>query len=182
MLLSYNHLVSVILEGRIIRGSAPEFVNQSSIDIRLGKTIKVECPLLARTGKIVSLADRDKLETRDVDIEERPYLLHPGEFILAHSMETFYLPNHISAEYKMKSSMARIGLNHLTACWCDAGWTGSNLTMELKNETRHHTLEIRAGDRIGQMVFFVHEQVPHDRSYAQVGRYNHDAGVCGIKP
>lgn len=35
------------------------------------------------------------------------FLLMPGEFILAQSVEVFNLPDDLSAEYKLKSSMAR---------------------------------------------------------------------------
>ena len=112
---------------------------------------------------------------------EGPYIIYPGEFLLAHSVEIFNLPNNISAEYKLKSSMARIGLDHLNAGWCDAGWHGSVLTLELKNCTRNHEIIIRAGDMIGQMIFFSHEEVPESKSYAGRGRYNNDKTVSGAK-
>ena len=48
--------------------------------------------------------------------------------------------------------------------------------------TRHHAIRLQAGDRIGQVVFFEHELVPEDRSYAARGRYNGDTTVVGIKP
>ena len=77
--------------------------------------------------------------------------------------------------------MARIGLEHMNAGWCDAGWNGSVLTLELKNMTKHHAIRIRPGDPIGQMVFFKHEPVPTEASYASKGRYNGDSSVSGIK-
>ena len=110
-----------------------------------------------------------------------PYVLLPGDFILAASVEIFNLPNNISAEYKLKSSMARIGLEHLNAGWCDAGWNRSCLTLELKNMTRHHSIELNYKDPIGQIVFFKHTPVPNDKSYAVRGRYNGDTSVQGVK-
>jgi dCTP deaminase len=181
MLLSYDQLVSEILNQGVIRGSNLSMVQPSSIDIRLGNSIQIEMNPNFPAQRMVSLSRRGGLTMMEVDISLQPYYLQPGEFILAHSQEKFYLPNNISAEYKMKSSMARIGLNHLTACWCDPGWHDSVLTMELQNVTRHHTLEVRAGDSIGQMVFFKHEPVPPENSYAAVGRYNGDHSVVGIK-
>jgi dCTP deaminase len=109
------------------------------------------------------------------------YLIAPDEFILAQSREIFNLPDHISAEYKLKSSMARIGLDHLNAGWCDAGWNGSVLTLELKNLTRYHEILIQEGDAIGQMILFSHTPVPPSRSYAVRGRYNGDKQVSGAK-
>ena len=109
------------------------------------------------------------------------FSLEPGEFILASSIEVFNLPPDISAQYRLKSSMARIGLEHLNAGHCDAGWNGSVLTLELKNVTRYHAIHLQAGDPIGQMVFWRHEPVPADKSYAARGRYNGDGSVSGIK-
>jgi deoxycytidine triphosphate deaminase len=105
----------------------------------------------------------------------------PGAFILAHSREVFNLPSDISAEYKLKSSMARIGLNHLNAGWCDSFWSGSVLTLELHNTTQNHAIQLRMGDPIGQMVFFRHAPVPEESSYKVRGRYNNDKTVSGIK-
>jgi len=64
---------------------------------------------------------------------------------------------------------------------CDAGWNGSKLTLELCNLSRFHSIRIRPGDAIGQMVFFRHTEVPEDRSYAARGRYNGDTTVSAIK-
>jgi deoxycytidine triphosphate deaminase len=55
------------------------------------------------------------------------------------------------------------------------------LTLELVNVSRHHSIIIRPGDPIGQMVFFRHAPVPHERSYAARGRYNKDQTVRTIK-
>lgn len=97
------------------------------------------------------------------------------------SAEVFNLPEDISAEYKLKSSMARIGLEHMNAGWCDAGWHGSVLTLEFKNMLQYHAILIRPGDAIGQMIFFYHEPVPKSASYATRGRYNNDKSVSTIR-
>jgi len=178
-LISYTGLVTLVEQG-VITGVKPEHINAASIDLTLGSHIKVETNP-ARQPK-VSLGKREPLYMETLDISETGYVLQPGEFILASSQEIFNLPNNISAEYKLKSSMARIGLEHLNAGWCDAGWNGSVLTLELKNMTRYHAIELRPGDRIGQIVFFNHKAVPADRSYAAMGSYNGDKMVSGAKP
>lgn len=180
MLLSYNELVDIALHG-VIKDVSLENINAASIDITLGKKIlKEEFPLGNPQGCLVRLRDRQPLTMRELDCTDGVKLF-PGEFILAQSSETFYLPNDISAEYKLKSSMARIGLNHCLAGWCDAGWNGSVLTLELMNVSKYHTIELKAGDKIGQMVFFRHTEVPADRSYATRGRYNNDKEVQVVK-
>lgn len=178
--------INLLIDDGIIVDCERKNVNASSLDIRLGKKLLIERPdhKLYQDGKLrrISLKKREQLNMIEWDLErEGPFILSPGEFILAHSMEMFNLPNHISAEYKLKSSMARIGLEHLNAGWCDAGWHGSVLTLELSNMTRCHEIVLEYEDLIGQMVFFMHEEVPHSVSYANRGRYNNDRSVSGAK-
>jgi deoxycytidine triphosphate deaminase len=64
---------------------------------------------------------------------------------------------------------------------CDPGWNDSTLTLELVNLNRYHTLRLRPGQRIGQMLFYRVTEVPEHRSYATIGNYNGDAGVGRVK-
>lgn len=181
MLLSYNQLKIMVSQG-VIEHSDEDHINAASIDITLGDTLLVEgAPRIGRPGRVISLRDRDPLPVREVRIPDTGYVLEPGQFILAHSQQVFHFPLNISADYKLKSSMARIGLEHLTAGWIDAGWNGSTLTLELKNVLQNHAILLHAGDRIGQITFFQHEAVDHAHSYAARGRYNGDKTVSGAK-
>lgn len=177
MLLSYLELKELV-RGAVIQNVPDELINQTSIDITLDKRILIERPVKST----VVLGMKDKMPMDEYVMDDQGYVLQPGEFILAGSVQVFNLPNYISCEYKLKSSMARIGLNHLNAGWCDAGWHGSVLTLELVNCSRFHSLVIKPGDRIGQVVFFAHKPVPDYASYAQKGRYNGDKSVSGVKP
>lgn len=185
-LLSYNRLCELVAQG-VITGVKHDQINAASIDLTLGRYVMREhVPFdpyseMQPPIQVVSLKDRTPLATRKMDLQKGPIVLHPGQFILAQSQQIFNLPDNISAEYKLKSSMARIGLEHLNAGWCDAGWNGSVLTLELKNMSEGHAIRLEEGDGIGQIVFFEHEPVPADRSYAARGRYNHDTTVSGIK-
>lgn len=181
-LLSYDALLLLTLND-VITNVKHEQINAASIDLTLGENLLVE---RRHPGdpedRIISLRSRTPLFTVPWNFDtDGPFYLGPGQFILAQSEQVFNLPDNISAEYKLKSSMARIGLEHLNAGWCDAGWNGSVLTLELKNMTNYHTIELNKGDGIGQIVFFEHEPVPADRSYAARGRYNNDKSVSGIK-
>jgi len=95
---------------------------------------------------------------------------------LAETLELFNLPDDISCQFVLKSSRARSGLNHLLAGWCDPGWHGSKLTLELKNERLHHALPLWPGLKIGQMVFHQMSSVPL-KSYAVTGNYNNHLTV-----
>jgi deoxycytidine triphosphate deaminase len=181
-LLSYDELMALVARG-VITGVDPDYVNATSIDITIGNKILYE----DNSGGMQSynhvvLKDRKPLAMIEWDLEKSgPFDLHPRQFILAQSAQTFNLPNDISCEYKLKSSMARIGINHCLAGWCDAGWNGSVLTLEFMNVTTNHIIQLNPGDKIGQMIFFSHRMVPDDRSYAARGRYNNDKEVKGIK-
>ena len=65
----------------------PELLNPASLDVRLGNKLMVE------------VSDKRRLITIDISdrTEEDPYLLTPGEFVLAETIETFNLPNDISS-------------------------------------------------------------------------------------
>jgi dCTP deaminase len=176
-LLSYTEICELIEQG-VIENSNFNLVNSASLDIRLSNEIMKEHPVEEEFYRTVSLAHRTPLA---MEKKSLPYLLLPNEFILGSSFEIFHLPNDISAEYKLKSSMARIGLEHLNAGWCDAGWNNSVLTLELKNMTQRHAIELNYKDKIGQIVFFRHTEVPGQKSYAVRGRYNGDKTVQGMK-
>ncbi len=185
-LISYKGLLSLLDAGVMVHSDLDN-VNSASIDIRLGEFILTEHVELSDVTRALSLKrvvlrNKEAIATRKHSlIKDGPFILYPGEFCLAQSHEIFNLPNSLSAEYKLKSSMARIGLEHLNAGWCDAGWHGSVLTLELVNLCRGHEIVLQHMDHIGQVVFFRHEEVPADRSYAVRGRYNNDKTVQGVK-
>jgi deoxycytidine triphosphate deaminase len=67
------------------------------------------------------------------------------------------------------------------AGWCDPGWNNSKLTLELKNVSQYHTLIIKPGMKIGQMVFWLCDTIPEENSYAVKGQYNKQQTVTGSK-
>lgn len=185
-LISYHGLVDLVDQG-VIEGVAEGHINAASIDITLGSKLLIEDRTDGYKYKghpdVVSLRNRDSLKVVEWNlISQGPYVLKPGEFILTHSFEVFNLPDNIVAEYKLKSSLARVGLEHLNAGFCDPGWNGSTLTLELRNLTTYHFLKLEYGIKIGQMVFFRCDPVPQEASYATRGSYNKDLGVQGAKP
>jgi dCTP deaminase len=184
MLLAYDELCQLIERGVI---EAPiSAVNASSIDLTLADLLKVERH--PRAGEIVKAIDISRGENLPMTERrmhsyggEAYYDLLPGEFILGSTREIFHLPNCISAEYMLKSSLARNALEHLAAGWCDAGWNNSVLTLELMNFSRYRPIRLRPDMKIGQMKFFKHKAVPDHASYATRGQYNNDKGVQGTK-
>lgn len=144
-----------------------ELVNPASIDVLLGSNLLVE----SQSGELepVEIASKTKND---------PFWLEPGAFCLAQTQETFNLRDDIAAKFALKSSRAREGYNHMLAGWCDPGWHGSVLTLELTNAKRFSSLPLYPGLKIGQMVFYRMSAKPR-ASYAETGHYNNHDKVMG---
>ena len=147
-----------------------ELLNPASLDVRLGEYLMMEHPCSTEL-QLVSLAGYSA---------EDPYWLRPGEFVLAETKETFYLPEDVCGQFALKSSRAREGYSHMLAGWCDPGWHGSKLTLELQNARKMHSLPLFPNLKIGQIIFFKMSATPI-KSYAEVGHYNNDQKVSGSK-
>ena len=178
-LLSYNELCQLVEQG-VIGPVDPKAINAASIDVRLGNDIITEqyCDHRVRP---VDIHKREIFPSLKETITTH-YDMQPGEFLLAHTMETFHLPNDICCEFKLKSSGARTGLENALATWCDPNWHGSSLTLELKNLLRYSSIRLTPGMYVGQMIFYRVEPVPEGRGYDVRGRYNNDKSVQVVKP
>jgi dCTP deaminase len=157
-------------EGGMVVGWDPALINPASLDVRLGDTLLIES---AQSPELVPYP----LHRHS---QEDPYELRPGQFCLADTMEVFYLPDDVAAEFRLKSSRAREGLDQALAVWADPGWHGSVLTMELRNNRQLWPQLLWPGMKIGQMIFHLMAERPV-ASYAQTGRYNGDLAVMASK-
>jgi dCTP deaminase len=147
-----------------------EQLNPASYDVTLGGQIMVEVPTTPELQKVHYMATRRKIHFGFNRVS--------SSWLKRRRSST--CPNHVGAQFVLKSSRAREGWDHAEAGWADPGWFGSRLTMELRNQRRLHPLPIWPGMRIGQMKFLlVSGRV--ERSYAETGRYNADLGVTGSK-
>ena len=171
MILSDTELHALCINNQLHDPYTPELVNPASIDVRLGADILVE--LKSNQG------DMEKLSIASATAEA-PWLLAPGEFILASTIERFNVPNYLAAQFKLKSSRAREGLEHLLAGYIDPGFHNSTLTLELVNVRRHSCVPLWPGMKIGQVVYYQMSQVPN-RDYATVGNYNNCPTVAASK-
>ena len=153
-------------KGKMIQPFSESLLNPASLDVRLGSYLMIESiysPELVR----INISDKT---------EDDPFMLQPGEFCLAETLELFDIPDDISCQFVLKSSRAREGYNHLLAGWVDPGFNSSRLTLELKNERLHHPLPLFPGLKIGQIVFHAMSNVPM-RSYRETGHYNNHLTV-----
>lgn len=183
MLMSYNELC-VLVETGVIDAPMSQ-VNGASIDIRLGEDILIESSEPVIIDLSAPKLNEDKCWNKE-KMSEDGFVMMPGDFILAVSIERFRVPSNIACDFRLRSSMARSFLNASLAMWVDP-WFGfksdndTRLTLELQNISSCKRLKIRPGLLVGQMIFHKTESVPEDKSYAVRGRYNGSETVQASK-
>jgi dCTP deaminase len=152
-----------------------ECINTASLDVRLGNILYVE-----EGGGVLDYRERQRPVMKQVEVDpEHGYVVSPGQFFLAHTIEKCNFPDDLAALFRIKSSMGRIGLEHMDAGWVDPGFNGS-LTLEFKFMLNSHSVRLRPGDRIGQLIFFRGNKVSEDKSYRTVGNYNGSDSVVHV--
>jgi dCTP deaminase len=131
----------------------------TSVDLRLGTDFQV----MRRTNltHMDLLKDPEEL-SRDVQRHmehvkvkpTEPFILHPGEFALASTLEYVKVPLDLAARLEGRSTWGRLGLQiHATAGFVDPGFRGA-LTFELSNVS-NIPLPLYPGVRISQICFFL---------------------------
>ena len=151
MVLSDRTIRRLVGEGRIQIDPYDETLLQpSSVDVRVDRFFRVFHN--ARYPYIdVKQPQEDLTELVEVD-DESPFILHPGEFVLASTLERIRLPDDLVARLEGKSSLGRLGLLiHSTAGFIDPGWDG-HVTLELSN-VANLPITIYPGMKIGQLSF-----------------------------
>jgi len=145
MILSDKTISKMIEEKTlVIEPITKEQIQPASVDIRLGNTFSVvdDTP-----SGIITLGS--KIEYKSIVTDT--YLILPGQFVLATTMEYFELPDDLTAFVEGRSSLGRMGLFIQNAGWVDPGFKGE-ITLELYNANRC-AIELKAGRRVGQLVF-----------------------------
>jgi len=180
--LGFTEINDLIDQG-FIEGAKRVSVNSNSLNVTLGSRFLLEAPYMNNAdGQHYNAIKFCKRESPALVEAEGSAYLAPGAFCLASLVEKVNLPNDITCSVMLRSSAARMGLEHSYAGFGDSGYSG-HLTLELKNFLRYHTIKIVGGDQICQLVFQRGYPVPHDRTYAATGaKYSGDRGPQPIKP
>ena len=175
-LLSDRDILAALDAGRIILDPFDSaLVQPSSVDVRLDRFFR-----LFDNHKYPHLdpAEEQPELTRLVEVDaDDAFVLHPGEFVLASTVEQVTLGTDIAARVEGKSSLGRLGLlTHATAGFVDPGFTG-HVTLELSNVA---TLPIKLwpGMKIGQLCFFQLSS-PAEVPYGSGERGSHYQGQRG---
>lgn len=104
MILSDKTIMAMLGEGSLaIFPIESGQIQPASVDIRLGTTFSV---VEDTSSGIISMDNQISYKT----IQTERYLLLPGQFVLATTMEYISLPNDLTAFVEGRSSLGRMGL------------------------------------------------------------------------
>lgn len=136
MLLSDRDIKKALKTGRVKITPAPDLATQlgsCSVDLRLGADFRIfnhsQFPYIDPKS---SQPPADMM--KEVKVKKgQPFILQPGDFVLATTMESLELPDDLIARLEGRSSLGRLGIVvHSTASIFDPGWKGV-VVMELGN-------------------------------------------------
>ena len=176
VLLSDRDISAQLTAGRItLEPFEASMIQPSSIDVRLDRSFRL---FDNHRYPFIDPAEEQPDLTRLVEVDPREaFVLHPGEFVLASTLECVTLPDDIAARVEGKSSLGRLGLlTHATAGFVDPGFSG-HVTLELSNVA---TLPIKLwpGMKVGQLCFFQLSS-PAEHPYGSSARGSHYQGQRG---
>jgi dCTP deaminase len=152
VILSDRTIREQIDSGRIeIDPFDPSCIQPSSVDLHVDSAFRVfhnaRHPFIDVKQEQPDLTELVELK------DDRPFILHPGEFVLGSTLERVRIPDDLVARLEGKSSLGRLGLLiHSTAGYVDPGWDGY-LTLELSNVS-NLPITIYPAMKIGQISFF----------------------------
>lgn len=155
MILSDRDIKIALKKGHIIIKPKPDLAQQLGscmLDLRLGNIYRV-----FNHSKTPYLDPRNPNTLEDVTSEIRiqnkeSFTLHPGEFILAMTLEYIEMPDDLTGRLEGRSSIGRLGVVvHSTAAAIDAGFRG-HITLELANMGRIPVM-LHCGMRICSITF-----------------------------
>ena len=151
MVLSDKSIKEELANGRIkIDPLGESCIQPASVDVHLDNEILVFRNSVRPYVDIKQNMD-DLTEIITIK-DDKPFILHPGEFVLGSTLENIGLPGDLVARLEGKSSLGRIGLLiHSTAGYVDPGWQG-HLTLELSNVS-NLPITLYYGMKIGQLSY-----------------------------
>jgi dCTP deaminase len=178
VVLSDGAIARLLDEGRIgIDPYDAGLMQPSSVDVRVDRYFRV-----FRNSRYPYIDVREAQEelTELVEVDDDPFILHPGEFVLGSTLERITLPDDLVARLEGKSSLGRLGLLiHSTAGFIDPGWDG-HVTLELSN-VANLPITIYPGMKIGQLSFMQLSE-PAQRPYGSGGLGSKYQGQRGPTP
>lgn len=158
-------------------GVAPykeSLVNPASVDLKLAnEMIHIVASTVLDASRPHKLYEEQKIRLE----YGQKFILQPGTFVLASSVEDVKMPHNAAGMVMLKSTPARKGLGHTYAGFIDPGFEG-NITFEIFS---HVPVVLTPGEPICQLVM-MEMKYPPNTSYAETGRYQFQQGPTTARP
>ncbi|WP_428957905.1 dCTP deaminase [Streptomyces sp. cg35] len=172
MLLSDHEIRDRVRTGEVAIAPFDERrVQPASVDLLLDHYLRIP----RQPGREIDVAQVWAGHTVLAEIDEGGWVLQPGDFVLASTVERIKLPDCLAARVEGKSSLGRLGLAvHVTAGFIDPGFAGQ-VTLEIANLSPW-PIRLRRQMPIAQLCLIPMSAVP-ERPYGSAD--NHYQGQYG---
>lgn len=133
MILPDHEIRKLLNEGRVVVKPIDEEVQiqPAGIDLRLGNDFRIfkatSCPYIDTKNNVVDYTEKVIID------DEKPFIVHPGEFVLATVKEYIRIPGDLMGSIDGRSSLGRLGISiHATSASINPGWEGK-FVLEITN-------------------------------------------------
>jgi dCTP deaminase len=133
MILPDHEIRKFLKEGKIVVEPIDEEIQiqPAWIDLRLGNEFRVfkstSLPYIDTKKSVENYTDTVKI------IDDKPFIIHPGEFVLGTVKEFIKIPSDLMGSVDGRSSLGRLGISiHATSASINPGWEGM-FVLEISN-------------------------------------------------
>lgn len=165
MILPDHEIRKLLQEGTLVIDpleNPEEQIQPAGVDLRLGNEFRL---FKASATPYIDIRNKPENYTEQVVIEEgKPFVIHPGEFVLGSVKEYIKMPEHLMGSVDGRSSLGRLGVViHATSSSINPGWEG-RFVLEITNIGKL-PIALYPGHRIAKLT--LHKlSSPPERSYA----------------
>lgn len=173
MMLSNEDILKVIKQGELkIVPYSSKWIRSSGITMHLGAEL-----LKPRGGYVVDVTKPEPPPHDSIIITaDKPYLLQPGEFLLAHTYQNVTVGSSLGFMIEGRSTLARVGLTIVqTAMMVYPGHSDRPVTLELANHGPNPIL-LYPKMKIARVVLFELKS-PSSVRYDDEGKYREQQSV-----
>jgi dCTP deaminase len=173
MMLSAEDIRNYLAEGSLVVEPFHEScIRISGLSLHLGEQVLKQLP-----GKVVDVLAKIIPDYEEhILTMEKPYPLSPGEFVLAHTLESVTVPQKLGLLIEGRSTLARVGLTVVqTAMIVDPGHRARSITLELANNGPN-TILLYPRMKIARAALFEFKTPPQE-PYDRTGKYRNQKAV-----
>lgn len=139
-------------------------------------TLTLDSKLFIPEKKDLLDLSTDKAEYRNIKIDEKGYIIKPGQFLLARTKEKVGLSTKLGCILDARTTLARIGLNFLQcSMFIQPGQNPIHQTLEVKL-IGNTPVKIYPGMKVIKAIFFQLSS-QSEKSYGKEGTYGKSSGI-----